>query len=348
MTPPADPAPVLLRPTEDTAPGDLAELRPWLTPRSDGDIEAHLALAARLGASAPLPGHGRTIVLWEILASLGSVGLQRARTLEPHLDARAILSEAGSDIPDEATWGVFAAEGPGVRLEATRTDAGWRLDGVKPWCSLGGRLSHALVTAWVDAEQRGLFAVDLSDPGVRSSGDEWVARGLRDIPSTALSLDGVAATPVGGPGWYLRRDGFAYGGIGVAAVWYGAAVALGRRLTRPSGREPDQIALLHVGRADLALTSARAVLREAAAAVDAGAATGPAGALLAQRVRGVVAGAAEQLLETCAHALGPQPLVAEPDVAALVADLGLYLRQHHAERDLAALGHQVLDGDVWS
>ena len=81
-----------------------------------------------------------------------------------------------------------------------------------------------------------------------------------------------------------------------------------------------------------------AALRDAAAAVDAGAADGAAGALLALRVRQVVADAAETVLGTVEHALGPGPLALEPDHAARVADLRLYLRQHHAERDTAALG----------
>ena len=38
------------------------------------------------------------------------------------------------------------------------------------------------------------------------------------------------------------------------------------------------------------------------------------------------------------HALGPAPLAFDADHAARVADLEIYLRQHHAERDVAALG----------
>ena len=41
------------------------------------------------------------------------------------------------------------------------------------------------------------------------------------------------------------------------------------------------------------------------------------------------------------HALGPGPLAMDAEHAARVADLTLYVRQHHAERDLAALGRLV-------
>lgn len=70
--------------------------------------------------------------------------------------------------------------------------------------------------------------------------------------------------------------------------------------------------------------------------------------MLAARARQVVAEAAEQTLIEVGHALGPAPLALDPTVAARMADLTLYLRQHHAERDAAALGELVLakTGDV--
>ena len=80
-----------------------------------------------------------------------------ARVVEAHTDALAILREAGHDDVD-GTWGVFAAEAPGARLDAVAVDGGYRLSGTKPWCSLADRLDHALVTAHV-GEQRQLFRV---------------------------------------------------------------------------------------------------------------------------------------------------------------------------------------------
>jgi hypothetical protein len=107
-------------------------------------------------------------------------------------------------------------------------------------------------------------------------------------------------------------------------------------------REPDQLALLHIGAVDTALSSARAVLTDAAAAVDAGSAEGQAGSRLALRVRRIVASAAEQVLATAGHALGPAPLTFDDDHARRVADLTVYIRQEHAERDAVALGRSVL------
>jgi alkylation response protein AidB-like acyl-CoA dehydrogenase len=316
------------------------------------DLAGALPLAHDLGHRLGTPGGGRTRELWEVLASLGAADLTVARAAEPHLDALAILDEArrgGETGPPSAaeggTFGVYAAEGPGVRLAASCHDGGWRLTGTKPWCSLAARVSHALVTAWIDDTDRGLFLVDLSVAGVEVEESGWISRGLSQVTSVPVRFADVPAVPIGGPGWYLRRSGFAWGGMGVAAVWYGGAVGVARRLgTQATRREPDQIGLAHLGHVDAALHRARTCLAEAAAQVDAGRADGAQGNLLALRVRQVVADTAEDVLAQVARGLGPGPLALEEEHARRVADLSVYVRQHHAERDAAALGRAVLDG----
>jgi alkylation response protein AidB-like acyl-CoA dehydrogenase len=291
---------------------------------------------------------------------LGAGDLTAARVIEAHTDALAILAEAAVDtaagevpIVDIgatafSTWGVFAAEGAGVRVDAAQVGDRWLLNGTKPWCSLAARLSHALITAHTGGGNRRLFAIDLRGAGVHAADDGWVARGLADVPSGPIELTDCPAIPVGPDGWYLRRSGFAWGGIGVAACWYGGAVGLARTMREAfSAKEPDQIAAMHLGAVDAILTGARCVLADAAVEVDAGHAAGPAGVLLAARVRAVVAGAAEDVLERVGHALGPAPLARDERHARRVADLQLYLRQHHAERDEAALGRAVLDLAEW-
>ena len=69
-----------------------------------------------------------------------------------------------------------------------------------------------------------------------------------------ISFADVPAQPIGGEDWYLSRPGFALGGIGVAAVWWGAAASLVTALRDAYRvREPDQIALYQLGRADSAV-----------------------------------------------------------------------------------------------
>ena len=312
----------------------------------NGDAGLALALASGL-ASVPFPGEGRTAQLFDTLSTLAAADLTAARVVEAHLDALAILHQAGHTARPDQTWGVFAAENSSVALVATAHGDRWQLDGTKPWCSLAGLLSHALVTAHVVGPAgdrcRRLFAVDLRQSGVTAHDDAWVARGLSQVSSGPVDFSAVSADAVGDEGWYLRRPGFAWGGIGVAAVWWGGAAGMARTLYETTqGRAPDQIALAHVGAVDLVVTGARHAVAAAAAAIDAGEANGAAGSLLAARVRGIVARTVDEVIFRVGHALGPAPLALDARHAQRVADLQLYVRQHHAERDDAALGQMLV------
>lgn len=349
-------APEGLRPQLQAAPPRVSFLK-WAdqglvaAARSAGpDIGAALDLARALGSTSESIGRSTWTYL-ETLASLGAGDLTVARVVEPHLDALAILRQAAqrdrgvdgswpsASAPRGSTWGVYAAHAPGAHLDAHAVGGEWMLSGVKPWCSLADQLSHALITAHIDQSRRQVFAVDLSHPGVRVSDDPWVSRGLAAVRSTALQLDAVPAVPVGPPGWYLDRPGFSWGGVGVAAVWFGGACALAQRVLEAARRrEPDQLALLHLGRLDLALQGAELALRAAADRIDSGEATGAVGELVAARARSTVAAATEFALAETARALGPAPLTSDEEHARRVADLSVYVRQHHGERDVARVG----------
>lgn len=308
------------------------------------------------------PGAGATVALWEHLASLAVHDLSVARAVEPHLDARAILDQAGTtELPEgvepAATWGVYAAEGPGPALTATQDDDGWVLDGVKPWCSLADRLDAALVTARTDEGRRGLFAVGLRTAAVEPVDQEWSARGLVEIPSTPVRFRHARATLVADGDWYLERPGFWWGGIGVAACWFGGAVGIARRVHQQVAARPDdRLLAMHLGALDERLEAARLCLADAAAQVDAsGAVTRhgvdpedeaarAAGRVLAKRVRATVARTCEDTLRIAAHALGPGPLTQDAAHAKRVADLEVYVRQQHAERDDASLGALLAAG----
>ncbi|GAA1855497.1 acyl-CoA dehydrogenase [Microbacterium koreense] len=309
-------------------------------------VGATIDWAVEASRRAPLPGFGRTAEAWEVLASAAVADVSAARAMEPHLDARSIITQAGIDgydvdldainADDDSSWGVYAAEG--ARLEARPTDEGWVLSGTKNWCSLADDLSHALVTAWTGAETRRLFAIDLKCSGVHAHRGPWHARGLSRIVSAPVDFDDVPATPVGPDGWYLQRPGFAWGGMGVAAVWWGATAPLVRAVVdRAASEGADQIAAMYAGAADTAFWSLRSVLAEAAHAVDAGV-TGRDLRITAERVRAIAASTVEEVIRISDHALGPGPLTTDEKHARRVSDLRIYVRQHHAERDLARLG----------
>lgn len=306
-----------------------------------------------------LSGLGSTLGTssWEVLsamATLGSIDLGLARAVEPHVDALAILHQArtitGVMIADDdlQTWGVYAASSPGAPVAAHPPvhdpHDPWTLTGTKRWCSLADQVSHALLTATTPDGHQQLFAVDLHARGVSMEMTEWRALGLREITTGAVRMDQVPAHPVGPSGWYLNRPGFAWGGIVVASIWFGAATALASQLWAAAGRrDPDQIALMHIGGCETALHTALAALRDAAVAMDGPDTTIPESAIVAARTRAIVAQVSEQVMVTVGHALGPAPLAFDRSHAKRVADLTLYLRQHHAERDLAHLGALVLD-----
>jgi alkylation response protein AidB-like acyl-CoA dehydrogenase len=311
-------------------------------------ITASLAMARSYGSLLPLPGQGEMGRRFRVLAALAAVNLTAARVFEAHTDALAILAQAGveEDGAGAATYGVFAAEGPGDPLRAeVLGDDRFRLSGTKHWCSLGSRLDAALVTAHVPGGRR-LFRVDLHDPSVSAAPTSaWVARGLRTVTSTSLRFDSTPAWAVGETDWYLTRPGFSWGGIGVAACWYGGALGLQKTLSAAVSPLNEPLSALSIGRTDALHYAAGAVLNQAAAMIDGGRATGTDGELLALRARAVIADAAEQTLREVGHALGPGPLAFDEEHARRVADLTLYIRQHHAERDLAALGRATVGAD---
>ncbi|MGB7449448.1 MAG: acyl-CoA dehydrogenase [Ornithinimicrobium sp.] len=337
----------------------MSDVDPWAFPTwgdpavaaqaSDaaGDIPAALRLARTLSFRGADMGR-RTWPLLSTLATLGSVNLGTARAIEPHLDAQAILAQAalGPEVaPDGAVWGVYAADPPGTDLRCEVVDARPTLTGTKPWCSLPDLVSHALVTAPAEGGSA-LFAVSLRDPSVRTETASWQPLGLRQVSTGSVRFNGTVVQPVGPTGWYLDRPGFAWGGIAVAAVWFGAAAALAGSLWRAAReREPDQIALMHLGTCDAELFGALTALRHAATVIDAGTVSTPQAQLLASRVRALVATTAERVLTVVGHALGPGPLSFDTAHLTRVADLTLYLRQHHAERDLARLGSIATSAD---
>ena len=310
--------------------------------------------AGELTRDLPLPGQGNTRELWAALSDLGRLDLAYARIIEPHLDAVAIIDQAGRTdlLTDSDTWAVWAAEGPGTPLTATPSETGWTLTGTKPWCSLAEFVSRAVVTAHVTDHtgeptgHRRAFVISTDHPEfVPEHNDTWVAQGLADVPTTAVTFRSVPADPLGEDEWYLTRPGFAWGGMGVAAIWLGGAQSVADLLWQRSlapHKPLDDAAHAHLGRVDLALTAASAVLDRAASAVDGGAATGEQGALWALRVRRTVAEAAETVLGEVSRATGPGPLTGDAAHIRRVSSLQVYIRQDHAERDNSALGELLL------
>jgi alkylation response protein AidB-like acyl-CoA dehydrogenase len=298
----------------------------------------------------PPPGAGRTLQRWQALAEVAAVDLSLVKFFEGHTDALEILRELHAPAPPPGSfWAVWAAESPAFRVDATVSGDGQvRLNGTKAWCSGAGGVTHALMTAWAKDSKPVLTAVALERPGVTVERHSWHAVGMAPTVSSHVVFDDCTALPIGAAGDYVARPGFWHGGAGIAACWYGAAVAIAASAREYARRRNDPHASAHLGAIDAEMTGAAAALRETAAKLD----DEPSRDFQcdALRVRAVVENAAEAVLRHAGRALGAGAFCSDAAFARLAADLPVFLRQSHAERDLAVLGDQVMrmSVDPWS
>jgi alkylation response protein AidB-like acyl-CoA dehydrogenase len=145
---------------------------------------------------------------------------------------------------------------------------------------------------------------------------------------------------VGGPGWYTARAGFAVGGAGVAAVWWGGAAGVLDRIMGHLGAKADAHQLAHLGELHALLEAAAAHLAKVATDVDA--APDADHSRRVAEVRTVAERVVREVVDRAPRMVGPAPLSRDAVLARALADLSIYVRQHHGERDHAALGAQIL------
>lgn len=326
--------------TAFSLPSSLA-LNALLRPHED-DFSPAAGLRRLLDAGLdrlPLPGHGATLQRWQALAAVAAIDLSLLKLYEGHTDALAILAEIdGPGAPAGSSWSVWCAEMPGARVKLQQmADGRYLLDGRKAWCSGASSLSHALISCWNDDGQACLASVALAQPGVHVTDEGWHAVGMAACASVDVTFSAARVFPVGAPGAYLERPGFWHGGAGIAAAWYGAACAIASQLhARAQHAAPDPVRLAQLGQIDCALRAAGALLREGAAEIDRHPQRDAMG--LALRLRLAVEDAATLVLHLATRALGAGPLCRDARFARLAADLPVFLRQSHAERDQAVLG----------
>lgn len=288
----------------------------------------------------PLPGGGQTLARFSRLAQVAGHDLRLCKLFEGHTDALAIIAELNSPLPPlGSTWGMWAAEPPTAKVRVHQEGHRLRVQGRKAWCSGAAVVSHGLLTAWDEEDRQQLVAVHMDQPGIVVTDEGWNAVGMAATGSVEIVFDGAWGLAVGGPGDYLARPGFWQGGIGIAACWYGAAQRLAEVLRAQCSKRPEPHALAHLGAVDSALNSAACVLRASAEQIDL---QPKADARhLAQQTRACIEDTVEQVIRHVGRAVGAGPYCKDPHFAQLMADLPVYVRQSHAERDLAGLGELV-------
>lgn len=339
-----------------------AQTSPNLRPRSTrsrassgGHARRGSILARRLSAlvrehhDLALPGSGKTIERFRVLAQIAEEDLSLAKLFESHADALAILDELGArsiDAPRtyderEERWAVFCAELPTHRLRFTRASGdAVQIYGSKAFASGFAHLTHALISGFSEEGERLLAAIDLSDPGITPISGGFYAAGMSATETVDLHFEGVRGQLIGAPSAYLERPGFMYGAAGVAACWYGGTRSILRAAHRITAGRKNPHADVHLGALDLKLSAAARALRAAAEAIDAdrGAETKGSTNTEIMRARLTTEAAAEAALVRVPRMVGAGALCRDLMLAPTLNDLGVYIRQSHAERDLEAHG----------
>ena len=326
---------------------DLQEGRRLDGGRTVSSVEADLRKMLAGGElDLPRPGGGGTGERWGALAAWGRRDLALARLAEGHADAVAIMAEAGRAPLAGVLYGVWAARSGGTGARLRRRSRGLVLSGTVRFCSGATSLDRALVVADPPDGSGELLLVDvaLADAPVHSRPETWRTAAMDAADTQDVEFDDVPVEPgdiVGGPGWYTSRPGFAVGGAGVAAVWWGGAVGVLERVVAHLPESPDAHQLAHLGELHALLEASDALLGRTAAAIDAALAGDH--RLAVAVVRSAVERAVREVVDRAPRMVGPAPLSRDAELACAVADLQLYVRQHHGERDHAALGEQLLD-----
>lgn len=342
-----------------------ADVRPWnvLAPcppavgeLGDSDMRSRVwtLIAGAAWVSLDWPA------LLTALMAVGRSDIPGSRLAEGHVDALRILEQADREPVPGAMYGVWASRSRGGGLTARYDDDGahLRLTGTVPFASGAGLIDRALVTAITDDGGSLLVDADVSEwPYDEHSWRTTAMAQSRSFTITVSDGEVPVADQVGPPGFYLDRPAFFPGGVGVAAVWVGAAARVADLLIGflesgpPAGRELGPVAVGRLGQIRIELATMTAaielagrrlpVLLEQPGPHEAG----PSDVRRADRrvvsteVRAIVGAAVRRLLDTARTLAGPAGLAQQPGLGDAIADLDLYVRQQHADRDAEFLGN---------
>ncbi len=280
--------------------------------------------------------------LVDLLVELGRTDLCLARLLEGHSDGLRILDQAGLQ-PQPGVYGVWASRSVGTGLVARPiggSDDGWQLRGELRFASGVDLIDRALVPAQV-GEQRVLLdvAADLGKP----DRDAWRSSGMDAARTYTIHVDSQVrdARQVGDDGFYVDRPGFLVGGLCVAAVWAGGAqqvLDVVSTSLRDFTATPHQ--LRRLGVVEQLVWEARSLLARTVGRID-----GLSQDSVAREcglTRTAVVRAAEVVLDEARQVVGPAGLSRNARLARVLDDLTIYIRQHHVDAALTALGEAAM------
>jgi alkylation response protein AidB-like acyl-CoA dehydrogenase len=176
----------------------------------------------------------------------------------------AAMSERGQDLTRPAT-------------RAVRTDAGWRIDGHKIFCTMSPAATVLVTSVGFRAEdggeRYGYVEIPATAPGVTIN-DDWDALGMRSSGSHSVSFDAVelpagrlrGGFPAGEAAPYLERN--LPSGLFHASASLGIAEAAFARTALTERIGDDARARMLVAESAIDLATARGVLTRAAMLID--------------------------------------------------------------------------------
>jgi alkylation response protein AidB-like acyl-CoA dehydrogenase len=284
-------------------------------------------------------GRGQTAERHAALYEFGRTDLSLARVVEAHTDATAILAESSVTPRDHALYGVWAADGPDSQLYLeTRPDGRLALNGTKRYCSGSTFLDAALVTAHQGADLM-LVDVSLNAKGISVDTSSWASPAMSATATGTVEFEHVEIEPsqlIGPPGWYLQRPGFWHGALGPAACWAGGAAGLVDAARNAARTNPHYLA--HLGAMEAAAWVMSAILDRAGREIDEDPLdTNERARFRALSARHLIERLCTDVMDHFGRATGPALLALDASIARRYAELTLYIRQSHAERDLEAM-----------
>ncbi len=291
----------------------------------------------------PPLGEGCSWTRFRYLRDIARKNLSLARLLEGHLDATAILHEAGRPVDDRLTYAIWASGGPGATTRVKSQGSSIVLRGSKPFCSGADLVDRALVHTDFDPV---LVEVDFTAAGgsILYDRDNWCAPAFAGTHTWTTEFHDVplaADAQIGEPGWYFKRAGFWQGAIGPATCWAGGAIGLVDYARKHCRKQPHACA--HLGALLAAERNMNSSLKCAAEEIDRDPENSSGEAYpRALAVRHTIERECQQTMDHFGRMFGPRPLAYDAHMAQHYAELTLYIRQCHAERDLQELGEHAL------
>jgi alkylation response protein AidB-like acyl-CoA dehydrogenase len=185
----------------------------------------------------------------------------------------AAMSEPGQDLTRPAT-------------SAVRTDAGWRIDGHKTFCTMAPAATVLLTSVGFrgedGGERYGYVEIPATAPGVTIN-DDWDALGMRSSGSHSVTFDGVELPGRGLRGGFRAGELAPYlernlpSGLFHASASLGIAEAAFFRTAQSERIGDDARARMLVAESVIDLATARAAIARAAMLIDDHHAANPAG-----------------------------------------------------------------------